>query len=311
MRHIIIVLCIALAVSAFGQMPKTLNYQGTLSTESKPVPDGDYTITFRLYSASSGGTAVWDEKQQVTTRNGVFNAILGKTTPLPASFNTSYWMSLQIEGDPELSPRLEMTGVCYSLHSLFSDSAANVADGSVASAQLASGAVTAAKIADATITGAKVASSTLTSENILDEPGVSSSVHLSTLLNAGNILYVLDSVDITLPSSGIVVLMATGYVTLSHQFGERTGVVIGINNVRTSITQYGSNYIFVGPSLPNDSHNFPFSTTMVNSESAGARRYYLLANYTDGHTATTSVYETRLTAMYFPTQMGTISKSTP
>jgi hypothetical protein len=301
MRHIMIVLCVLLAVSAFGQMPKTLNYQGTLSAESKPVPDGDYTITFRLYTGSSGGTAVWDEKLQVTTRNGVFNAILGKVTPLPASFNTSYWMSLQPEGDTELSPRLEMTGVSYSLHSLVSDSATKIADG----------AVTAAKIADATITGAKVASSTLTADNILDEPGVSSSVHLSTLLNAGNILYVLDSVDITLPSSGVVVLMATGYVSLSHLTGARTGVVIGINNVRTSITQYGSNYIFVNPSLPTGAQNFPFSATMVNSESAGTRRFYLLVNYTDGLSATTSVYETRLTAMYFPTQMGTLSKSTP
>jgi hypothetical protein len=102
---------------------------------------------------------VWTEAQTVVTRNGVFNAVLGKAVPLPASFNTSYWMSLKIGADPEASPRLEMTGVCYSLHSAVADSARNVANGSVGTAELASAAVTTAKLADGAATIAKMSAS--------------------------------------------------------------------------------------------------------------------------------------------------------
>jgi hypothetical protein len=292
-------------------MPRTLNYQGTLSDGSKPVPDGNYKITFRLYITPSGGTKVWDEPQEVTTRSGVFNAILGKTTPLPESFNTSYWLTLQVGDDPELSPRLEMTGVCYSLHSLVSDSAAKVSAGSVATAQLADGAVTAAKIADATITGTKVALATLMSVNIIDMPGISSSVFMSGDLNAGNILYVLDSLDINLPSSGTVMLIATGYVTLAHKHGEPTAVLVGISDNSTDIPPYGSNYCYLDSGLPDHAQTLPFSASTIHSVgAAGPRRYYLLAHHSYGQLAGTGVYGTRLTAMYFPAQLGPLSVST-
>lgn len=282
-------LATAMFSDAAAQMPKTLNYQGTLTTGSTPVPDGNYSVTFRLYTASTGGGAVWAEAQLVTTRNGVFNAILGKIVSLPASFNTSYWMSLQVGAEPELSPRLEMTGVSYSMQSLVADSAKKVADGSINTAALAAGAVTAA--------------------NILDEPGVSSSTRASTGMDSGDNTYTVDSVDILLPASGVVVLMGTGYVNLWHTTGTATNVWVGVNSVPGSLftSSPSAIYAHLAPDHPTDTHTVPFTSLMVVSEaSGGPKRYYLNARHSSGASSLTNIAHTVLTAMYFPTLLGTI-----
>lgn len=109
---------------SFAQAPMTFNYQGFLSDGSgTPLPDGDYNLTFRIYEVESGGSAVWTEAQLVTVQNGVFSAILGKVTPLSIPFDVPYWMSIQVAADPELSPRVELTSVAYSFHSMRADTA--------------------------------------------------------------------------------------------------------------------------------------------------------------------------------------------
>lgn len=156
MKYAMFMLCLTLTVPAHAQMPKTLNYQGTLAIGSAAVPDGNYSVTFRLYTSSSGGSAVWTEAQLVSARNGVFNAILGKIVALPASFDKPYWLTLQVGADPELSPRLEITSVSYSMQSAVSDSTKKVADGSIDRAALADNAVTSAKMSASGSTSGQV-----------------------------------------------------------------------------------------------------------------------------------------------------------
>ena len=284
MKQCVLFLCLMMAISASAQMPKTLNYQGTLTSGSTVVPDGNYNVTFRLYTAPSGGSAVWTEAQTVVTRNGVFNAVLGKFVPLPASFNTSYWMSLKIGADPEASPRLEMTGVCYSMHSAVADSARKVANGSVTLASIADNAVTSAKI--------------------LDEPGVSSSLGGVHFLNAGNKYYVLDSLDIALPASGMVVLIASGSMTLGHVEGEAMSVNISISDTRNTLSA-GYSCAALPATAATGLHAFPFCTSGIYAATGGSKKYFLLAQYLEGTQAMTFVGQTRLTGMYFPTVMGT------
>ncbi len=161
MKQLFLVCFLFLVAGAtvFGQIPKTLNYQGTLITGSTPVPDGNYSVTFRLYAASSGGSAVWTEAQLVATTNGVFSAILGKIIPLPAAFNIPYWLSLQVGVDPELSPRIEMTGVAYSMRTVTADSAAKLADNAVTSATISDLSISTADLANSSVTVAKLSAS--------------------------------------------------------------------------------------------------------------------------------------------------------
>ncbi|MEW6512298.1 MAG: hypothetical protein AB1428_15215 [Bacteroidota bacterium] len=311
MKHLAWILCLMAVVAANAQVPRTLNYQGTLGTGGTPVPDGNYNVTFRLYTAPSGGSAAWTEAQLVQTRNGVFNAILGKITPLPASFNTAYWLSLQIGVDPELSPRIEMTGVCYSLHTVTADSARKVSDAAITTAMLANNAVTSAKIADGTITGADVAGSTLTAADILDEPGVSVSFDPSgAVLNGGNIVYTIDSVDITIPADGMVMVSACGYLNLFHTTATATKIVVAISKSRATAdyTDPGAQLANAPASAPTDVYQYPYATSRTYEEvSSGAKRYYLNAWYLSGSSTSSNVYASYTTALYVPTVMGTIS----
>jgi hypothetical protein len=318
MRQATLFLCLIFTLTAFAQMPKTLNYQGTLALGSTAVPDGNYNVTFRLYTTSTGGSAVWTEAQLVTTRNGVFNAILGKIVALPGSFNTSYWLSLQVGADPELSPRLEMTAVSYSMQSAVADSAKKVADGSINAAALGTGAVTTtklldasvtgAKIVDATITGTDVAAGTLTAGNILDEPGLSSSYSNTFIYPpVGGAITVCDSVDITLLAPGYVFVISTGYIQLYHTNATPTRVDVSLNNVR-SVMGSGGVMGLVPAVNSTGPYGYPFTVTRVFSEaSPGAKRFYLLAAYNFGSNSSTNIPSVTTTALYFPTLLGTSS----
>jgi len=97
-------------------VPQMLSYQGKLTdTLGQPVPDGNYQLTFRLYTAPSGGSAFWTEGQTIVVRNGLFSALLGAVTPIGSVPDAgALYLSLQVAVDPELSPRLRIASAAYS-----------------------------------------------------------------------------------------------------------------------------------------------------------------------------------------------------
>ena len=66
------------AGTSFAQQ---MNYQGRLTDASgNAVPDAQYSITFNIFSAATGGTALWGPQGiQADTVQGRFNVILGPT----------------------------------------------------------------------------------------------------------------------------------------------------------------------------------------------------------------------------------------
>jgi|GEM_PF-4383318 hypothetical protein len=92
----------------FADFTKQINYQGKLRSVStnQAVPDDDYNLTFRLYQNLTGGSAIWTEPQTVTTRNGLFSAMLGSVTSLEGvNLNQPLYLSVQVSSDSEMSPR--------------------------------------------------------------------------------------------------------------------------------------------------------------------------------------------------------------
>lgn len=88
--------------NALTTVPTQVNFQGRLTDPSGNVkPDGSYNMTFRLFTASSGGSAVWTEVRETTNRvtltNGLFSVQLGSVTPLSASLFASGNLYLEIE----------------------------------------------------------------------------------------------------------------------------------------------------------------------------------------------------------------------
>jgi hypothetical protein len=96
-------------------IPQMLSYQGKLTdTLGQPVPNGNYQLTFRLYTAPSGGSPFWTEGQTVLVKSGLFSALLGSVTPISSVPDSgALYLGLQVAVDPELSPRLRIASAAY------------------------------------------------------------------------------------------------------------------------------------------------------------------------------------------------------
>ncbi len=107
-----------------------INFQARLESNAGAiVPDGNYNVEFKLYSASSGGTALWTEdylnsaSQGIEVANGYLTANLGSITSFPGTINwdQQLWLTMNIGGttggspsyDGEMSPRLQLTALPY------------------------------------------------------------------------------------------------------------------------------------------------------------------------------------------------------
>jgi hypothetical protein len=97
-------------------IPQMLSYQGRLTdTLGVPVSDGNYQLTFRLYTQPTGGSAVWTEAQTILVKNGLFAALLGALTPITSLPEAgACYLSLQVAASPELSPRQRIVSAAYS-----------------------------------------------------------------------------------------------------------------------------------------------------------------------------------------------------
>ena len=81
-RILVTLLLMLVSVSAslaqVTAVPPLMNFQGRLTKpDGTPVADGEHTLTFRLFSAASGGSALWSHTMAATVRNGTFAVLLG------------------------------------------------------------------------------------------------------------------------------------------------------------------------------------------------------------------------------------------
>ena len=97
----------------FAEIPHLVRYQGQ-AMDSNGVPlEGPYTLTFRLYDAQTGGMKVWEEQQpNVPLGQGHFSVLLGQQNSLNAvDWSAPCWLSVQVNTEPELTPRQRITSV--------------------------------------------------------------------------------------------------------------------------------------------------------------------------------------------------------
>ncbi|MGE5693007.1 MAG: hypothetical protein ACM3YF_04420, partial [Candidatus Zixiibacteriota bacterium] len=106
-----------LAVSAFGAVPKLINFQGVVKDSAGNTPAVDMLgVTFTIYDAPLGGVALWTETQSITiVAGGLFSVLLGSTNPIPDSVfaDTVRWLGIKVETDPEMLPRQQLVSVGY------------------------------------------------------------------------------------------------------------------------------------------------------------------------------------------------------
>ncbi len=102
-----------------ADIPRKIHYQGRITkTNNGPIAPGTYRFTFRIYDSETGGTPLWTETQTVEIDpTGYFSLNLGEVTPLDLDFTKPYWLSVEVNDDGEMSPRLPLLSVGYSINS--------------------------------------------------------------------------------------------------------------------------------------------------------------------------------------------------
>ncbi len=112
-RLVGLILLLLTTMPAMAQIPRTMNYQGSLkdAVTHEPV-DGSRSMTFELFDVVTGGTHLWTETRDVSVTNGIYSVILGSSAPLNLAFDRVYYLQVSIDGTV-LEPRQQLTSVPY------------------------------------------------------------------------------------------------------------------------------------------------------------------------------------------------------
>jgi hypothetical protein len=118
-----------LSLTAEAQSKK-ISMQGFLKdANGKAVADGNKVLTFKIYDAVSGGSAIWAKVfSQVNVVGGVYAVQLGPSDGSieisTLAWDVPYYVGITVESEPELTPRTEFTYAPYT----FAVNKANLAD---------------------------------------------------------------------------------------------------------------------------------------------------------------------------------------
>jgi len=100
-------------VAASAVTTSSINYQGRLTDTAGEPLSGSYTMTFRLYEAASGGSALDTDTHAVDVTDGLFNTEIDFD---PEYFDgRGLWLGITVGIDSEMSPRQELRPVPYAL----------------------------------------------------------------------------------------------------------------------------------------------------------------------------------------------------
>ncbi len=254
-----------------------LNFQGRLATNTGGlVPDGSYNIEFRLYDDEFAGSNLWTENRTggntVTVRNGYFSVYLGEVTPFGASipWDQELWLTMNVEGDGEMSPRFKLTAVPYAFRAgAVTDSAGNAYTGDDL-AQLAPSSVQAINSALSALRLNQVGAG-----NILQLQGDGADVFTldklgNTSIGAGITLgNSSSSAAGTIRWNGTDLEVHNGITWVSLTAGSGGGAAVG-----TTTTKPSNETVTASTAFQNDDHLF----FPIGANETWAFRYTVLAN---------------------------------
>jgi hypothetical protein len=105
---------LALVTACGPTLQNKMSYQGRLTDSGGNPVNGTRNLTFRLFTALTGGTAIWQETQNgVDVNNGLFNVVLGANNALDeANFHQPLYLEVVVAGYT-LSPRQQLLGAPY------------------------------------------------------------------------------------------------------------------------------------------------------------------------------------------------------
>lgn len=199
-----LLLSLSIVTTYADTVPSLMSYQGRVTDaagaligNATPV---NRTVTFRFYTVSTGGTAIYAETQTVTISAGEFSVLIGNgtgvsgspgpsspaTTPYKslsditnAASTTSLYLGITVDDgngatvDAEIAPRQQLVSGAYALRAKVAETVANgavstnmIADSAVTTNQIHASAVTSAKIADGSIATADIGNNVITAAKL-------------------------------------------------------------------------------------------------------------------------------------------------
>ena len=86
----VLVVVLLSCAAALAAVPQRIGFQGKLTDADtgSVVADGNYSITFRIYTGPTGGAPAWEETQTVSVKDGKYQVL--PSALLPASHSTSF-----------------------------------------------------------------------------------------------------------------------------------------------------------------------------------------------------------------------------
>lgn len=184
-------------------------FQGYLTDEAgSPLPDGNYSMTFRLYGVATGGNALWSEAKLVSVNGGLFATGLGSITALTVlSFDSPYWLGIQVGTQEELQPRIALGAAPYSLRAAAVDDGAiissKIADQAVSTVKLEDASVTTAKLTNLAVTTVKLAESAVTTAKLANQSVTGAKISTAGASAGQTLVYDGSSVAWRMPDSGV------------------------------------------------------------------------------------------------------------
>jgi hypothetical protein len=114
-RALLFAFSIAASAIALAQAPRTIAYQGYLTTTGGVPVNASVEMHFAIYAVSAGGTPVWAESQAVPVTNGVYSVVLGASEPLPDPLTPPLFLGVRIGTDDESAPRHAIAAAPFAL----------------------------------------------------------------------------------------------------------------------------------------------------------------------------------------------------
>lgn len=186
-----VLLLLAGSLAALAEVPALMSYQARVSDASGTLigatTPANRTVTFKFYTASTGGTPVYTESQTVTISGGEFSVLLGNgtgvsglkgpsapaTTPyitLQSVMNGNLYLGITVDdgtaaADVEITPRQQIVSAAYAFRAKIAE---GLPDGQLATSMLANSSVTNEKISSGAINTAKLANDSVDVNKIIN-----------------------------------------------------------------------------------------------------------------------------------------------
>ncbi|MEO0125079.1 MAG: hypothetical protein ABIK99_02255, partial [candidate division WOR-3 bacterium] len=166
-KRIALTIAVAFLFAIAIEVPGLINYQGKLTNASGQPQQGTFNMVFSIYNTETGGSALWEETQSVTTdAQGLFNVLLGSVNPpVVIPEGPDCYLEITVEGTT-LTPRQRIVSNGYSYYAQTAEDANKL--GGIAAGNYAVLPIETDEIQDGAVTNAKIADNAITSDKIQD-----------------------------------------------------------------------------------------------------------------------------------------------